>query len=177
MIVRNIIHAIAAAALCAGSTAFAQTEEDDERAPSRVEQDPSRALPSRSTGEAVLGGREAFDRETPQFSVGVRERNALDAEAAAGAQLIGDGQTLDYECEIGERVELVGADNIVSIRGECVGLSIAGSNNQVSIAVVDEIRIEGEGNDVRWGRGLTAERPNMLETGGRNSVAQQRNGG
>lgn len=176
MIVRKTIHAIAvAAALCAGTAVPAQTEEDD--APSRVEQDPSKALPSRSTGEAVLGGREAFDRETPQFSVGVRERNALDAEAAAGAQLIGDGQTLDYECEIGERVELVGADNIVSVRGECVGLSITGSNNQVSIAIVDEIRIEGDGNDVRWGRGLTAERPNMLETGGRNSVAQQRNGG
>lgn len=145
-------------------------ETDPDEGPRRL-RDPSEALPSRSTGEAVMGGREAFDREAPQFSVG-RDRVRADAEAAraAGAQLVGSDQTLDHVCEIGERVELVGDRNIVSITGECVGLSITGAGNQVGIEVVDEIRIQGDGNDVRWQRGLTVDRPNMLETGGRNSV-------
>jgi hypothetical protein len=145
-------------------------ETDPDPSPRRM-RDPSEALPSRSTGEAVLGGREAFEREAPQFSVG-RDRVRADAEAAraAGAQLTGSDQTLDHVCDIGERVELVGDRNIVTITGECVGLSITGSGNQVGIEVVDEIRIEGQDNDVRWQRGLTVDRPNMLETGGRNSV-------
>jgi hypothetical protein len=148
-----------------------QTEDTDVDPGPRRLRDPSEALPSRSTGEAVMGGREAFDRESPQFSVG-RDRVREDAAAAraAGAQLAGSDQTLDHVCEIGERVELVGDRNIVTITGECVGLSITGSGNQVGIEVVDEIRIEGEANDVRWQRGLTVDRPNMLETGGRNSV-------
>lgn len=145
-------------------------ETDADPAPRRM-RDPAEALPSRSTGEAVLGGREAFEREAPQFSVG-RDRVRADAEAAraAGAQLVGSDQTLDHVCEIGERVELVGDGNIVTITGECIGLTITGANNQVGIEVVDEIRIEGDGNDVRWQRGLTVDRPNMLETGGSNSV-------
>lgn len=145
-------------------------ETDTDPAPRRM-RDPSEALPSRSTGEAVLGGREAFEREAPQFSVG-RDRVRADAEAAraAGAQLAGSDQTLDHVCDIGERVELVGDRNIVTITGECVGLAITGSGNQVGIEVVDEIRIEGARNDVRWQRGLTVDRPNMLETGGSNSV-------
>lgn len=145
-------------------------ERDPDQAPRRL-RDPSEALPSRSTGEAVMGGREAFDRESPQFSVG-RDRTRVDADAAlaAGAQLAGSDQTLDHVCEIGERVELVGERNIVTITGECVGLSVTGSGNQIGIEVVDEIRIQGDSNDVRWQRGLTVDRPNMLETGGRNSV-------
>jgi hypothetical protein len=145
-------------------------EMDPDPAPRRL-RDPSESLPSRSTGEAVMGGREAFDRESPQFTVG-RDRVRVDADAAlaAGAQLAGSDQTLDHVCEIGERVELVGDRNIVTITGECVGLSVTGTGNQIGIDVVDEIRIQGDSNDVRWQRGLTVDRPNMLETGGRNSV-------
>jgi hypothetical protein len=145
-------------------------EIDPDPAPRRL-RDPSESLPSRSTGEAVMGGREAFDRESPQFTVG-RDRVRVDADAAlaAGAQLAGSDQTLDHVCEIGERVELVGDRNIVTITGECVGLSVTGTGNQIGIEVVDEIRIQGDSNDVRWQRGLTVDRPNMLETGGRNSV-------
>jgi hypothetical protein len=145
-------------------------EMDPDPAPRRL-RDPSESLPSRSTGEAVMGGREAFDRESPQFTVG-RDRVRVDADAAlaAGAQLAGSDQTLDHVCEIGERVELVGDRNIVTITGECVGLSVTGTGNQIGIEVVDEIRIQGDSNDVRWQRGLTVDRPNMLETGGRNSV-------
>lgn len=152
-------------------------QEAEEKEPPRTLTDPAEALPSRSTGEAVMGGREAFDRETPQFQVGRRRaRDAAADAAAAGAQLIGSDRTLNHDCEIGERVELVGDNNIVAITGQCLGLSITGTGNQVTIEVVDEIRIEGEGNDVRWSRGLTVDRPNSLETGGRNSVVQLRSG-
>lgn len=159
-------------AMAAPVLALAQDEPADEP---RTLRDPAQALPSRDTGEAVMGARDAFDREQPQFQVGTRRNRDAAAEAAdAGAQLAGDDRTLDHECEIGERVELVGNRNIVDIRGQCVGLSITGDGNQVTIEVVDEIRIEGAENDVRWQRGFTVDRPNSLETGGRNSVAQLR---
>lgn len=161
-------------ALVATVPVIAQDEPADEP---RTLTDPAQALPSRDTGEAVMGARDAFDREQPQFQVGTRRNRDEAAEAAAaGAQLAGDDRTLDHECEIGERVELVGNRNIVDIRGQCVGLSITGEGNQVTIEVVDEIRIEGADNDVRWQRGFTVDRPNSLETGGRNSVAQLRQG-
>lgn len=160
------------ALIALAGTAFAQTEE----AP-RTLMNPAEALPSRDTGEAVMGARDAFDREQPQFQVGARrDRDAAARAVAAGAQLAGEDRTLDHECEIGERVELVGNRNIVDIRGQCIGLSITGEGNQVTVEAVDEIRIEGADNDVRWQRGFTVDRPNSLETGGRNSVAQLRQG-
>lgn len=146
----------------------------DEAEPPLPLRDPSKALPSRQTGEAVMPGREAFDRDSPQFRVGVgRERAAEQAAAeAAGAQLVGDGGNRSHDCAAGERVQLVGSGNIVRITGLCVGLAIDGSDNQVEIEVVDEIRINGADNDVRWRRGLTVDRPNYLETGGFNTVGR-----
>lgn len=167
------------AMLASVTPAFAQTPDEEAEPAPRTMTDPSEALPSRNTGEAVLGGREAFDNETPQFQVG-RRRNAnaaAEAAAAAGAQLTGSNQTLNHECVTGERVELVGDTNIVTITGECAGLSVEGNGNQVTIEIVDEIRLQGERNDVRWSSGLTVDRPNTLETGGRNSVAELRSGG
>src|SRR5690606_19678005 len=125
---------IAMAALAVTMPVAAQTDDEDEdrrdRAP-RTMTDPAQSLPSRQTGEAVLGGREAFDNETPQFQVGRRRNAGPDAAeaAAAGAQLTGNAQTLEHDREIGERVELVGSTNIVTISGQCVGLSISGDGN------------------------------------------------
>lgn len=146
----------------------------DQDEPPLPMRDPAQALPSRQTGEAVMPGREAFDRDSPQFRVGVgRDRAAEQAAAeAAGAQLVGDGGNLSHECAAGERVQLVGNGNIVRITGLCVGLSIEGDDNQVEIEVVDEIRINGADNDVRWRRGLTVDRPNYLESGGFNTVGR-----
>jgi hypothetical protein len=164
-----------AMAMFAAAPALAQTEEEafEDDSP-RTLTDPAEALPSRKTGEAVLSGREAFDSAAPQFQIGRRGNANADAEAAAaaGAQLTGSNQTLSHECEVGERVELVGDTNIVTITGQCVGISVSGNGNQVTIDTVDEIRIQGENNDVRWSRGFTVDRPNTLETGGRNSVQQ-----
>jgi hypothetical protein len=162
-----------AMAMFVAAPALAQTEEEED-APPRTLTDPAEALPSRQTGEAVLSGREAFDRAAPQFQIGRRGNANAEAEAAAaaGAQLTGSNQTLSHECEVGERVELVGDTNIATITGQCVGISISGNGNQVTIDTVDEIRIQGENNDVRWSRGFTVDRPNTLETGGRNSVQQ-----
>ncbi|MBX3726705.1 MAG: DUF3060 domain-containing protein [Xanthomonadales bacterium] len=148
--------------------------QDDAEPPPRTLRDPAQALPSRQTGEAVMPAREAFDRETPQIRVGVgRDRAAEQAAAeAAGAQLVGDGHSRSHECSPGERVQLVGSGNIVRISGLCVGLVIDGNDNQVEVEVIDEIRINGRDNDVRWRRGLTVDRPNYLETGGFNTVGR-----
>ena len=164
------------AMLASAMPALAQNEDEGIEPAPRTLSDPSQALPSRNTGEAVMGGREAFDNEAPQFQVGRRANAnaAAEAAAAAGAQLTGSNQTLSHECLSGERVELVGDTNIVTITGECVGLSVEGNGNQVTIEVVDEIRLQGESNDIRWSRGLTVDRPNMLETGGRNTVSERR---
>lgn len=134
--------------------------------------DPAKALPSRGTGEAVLGGRDAFDRDSPQFQIGRRQRSEVELAAEQGVQLAANDQNLSHDCEIGERVELVGSNNIVNIRGQCIGLHVSGDNNSIEIEVVDEIRIRGDRNDIRWRRGFTVERPNMLETGGRNRVTR-----
>ena len=134
--------------------------------------DPTKALPSRGTGEAVLGGRDAFDRDTPQFQIGRRQRSEVEQAAERGVQLAGNDQNMTHECEIGERVELVGANNIARLRGQCIGLYVTGDNNSIEIDVIDEIRIRGDRNDVRWRRGFTVERPNMLESGGRNTVSR-----
>ena len=174
--IRTALWVLSVPLLLSPYAAWSQEDEADE--PQRTLMDPAEALPSRSTGEAVMGTREAFDREEPQIQVGLRRnRDAAAAAAEAGAQLAGNDQTLDHDCEIGERVELVGDNNIVAITGQCVGLSVTGNGNQVTVDVVDEIRIEGESNDIRWKRGFTVDRPMSLETGGRNSVAQLRNEG
>ncbi len=167
------------AMLASAMPAFAQTDDEDAEPAPRTMRDPSQALPSRNTGEAVLGAREAFDNETPQFQVGRRDNAnaAAEAAAAAGAQLTGSNQTLSHDCVTGERVELVGDTNIVTITGECAGLSVEGNGNQVTIQVVDEIRLYGENNDIRWSAGLTVDRPNTLESGGRNTVSELRRGG
>ncbi|MFB9067682.1 DUF3060 domain-containing protein [Pseudofulvimonas gallinarii] len=144
--------------------------QDPDEAPPRTLRDPAEALPSRASGEAVMSSRDAFDREQPQFQIGRRKRSETPAVDATGAQLAGDDQSLGYACDIGERVELVGHRNTVDITGDCLGLSIVGHGNQVTIEVVDDIRIEGRDNDVRWQRGFTSTRPNALELGGRNSV-------
>lgn len=175
-IIRNMWLATSAFLLLAPSVVWSQNDGDDE--PERTLIDPAQALPSRSTGEAVMGTREAFDREAPQIQVGLRrDRDKAATAAVAGAQLAGNEQTLAHDCDIGERVELVGDNNIVAITGQCIGLSVTGVGNQVTIDVVDEIRIDGNGNDIRWKRGFTVDRPTSLETGGRNSVAQLRNEG
>lgn len=151
---------------------LAQNTRDDDPPP-RTLHDPGQALPSRATGEAVMGSRDAFDREQPQFRIGRGQKRETATVDTAGAQLAGEDQTLRYQCDIGERVELVGHRNTVTIDGDCLGLSIVGHGNQVTIAVVDDIRIEGRDNDVRWRRGFTGSRPNALELGGRNSVREQ----
>lgn len=164
---RHALSMLCAALLSAPLLAQSEREDDP---PPRTLRDPSQALPSRGTGEAVLGSRDAFDREQPQFQIGRRNRTESATPDATGAQLSGDEQTLRHQCDIGERVELVGHRNIVDIQGECLGLSIVGNGNQVTIVVVDDIRIEGRDNDVRWQRGFTSTRPHALELGGRNSV-------
>lgn len=168
----GLLRCLALPTLCAAllSTPLSAQNEHEDDPPPRTLRDPGQALPSRGTGEAVLGSRDAFEREQPQFQIGRRNRAEAATTDAADAQLSGDEQTLRHECDIGERVELVGHRNIVDIQGECLGLSIVGNGNQVTIVVVDDIRVEGRDNDVRWQRGLTGTRPNALELGGRNSV-------
>ena len=148
----------------------AQADFEDAPPPLR---DPAQALPGRDDGQSVLGGREAFDRG-PQFQLGRRDRRAGRKTEDAYAQLTGDAQTLSYECDIGERVELVGADNLVTITGQCLGLNIVGNGNQVDIAVVDDVRIQGEGTDVRWGRGFTLARRDVMQRDGSNSARRRR---
>src|SRR5690606_26494984 len=107
--------------------------------PARLLRAPAQALPGRGTGEAVMGAREAFVRAEPQLRIGRRRRGETEIAEALPAQLAGDGQTLRYECDLGERVELAGNDNLVEIRGQCLGLSITGNGNQVTIEAVDDI--------------------------------------
>lgn len=140
-------------------------DEDPELPP--VRQDPAQP-PMRVSGEAVLPGREAFDRSQPQITIGRRDRSTAAAQEEV-AQLVGDERNLAYECEIGERVELVGSSNQVLITGQCLGLNIVGDRNQVQIQVVDDVRIQGDGNDVRWRRGFTMAAPDVLQLRGNNS--------
>lgn len=155
--------AIALAAAQGMGTALAQ----DETGLPPVRQDPARP-PARVSGEAVLPGREAFDRSQPQITIGVRDRSAS-REREETAQLVGEGRSLAHECEPGERVELVGSNNQVAIQGQCLGLNIVGDRNLVTIQVVDEVRIEGDSNDVRWGRGFTTASPDVLQLRGNNT--------
>ena len=151
-------------------------DEDPELPP--VRQDPAQP-PMRVSGEAVLPGREAFDRSQPQITIGRRDRSTAAAQEEVAqrvgkrrptvAQLVGDERNLAYECEIGERVELVGSSNQVLITGQCLGLNIVGDRNQVQIQVVDDVRIQGDGNDVRWRRGFTMAAPDVLQLRGNNS--------
>lgn len=154
-------------AMAAGAGIGPVLAQDDEPELPPVRQDPARP-PARVSGEAVLPGREAFDRSRPQITIGRREprTGGVDEEVA---QLVGDDRTLAWECELGERVELVGSNNQVAITGQCLGLNIVGDRNQVQIQVVDDIRIQGDGNDVRWRRGFTRGTPDVLQLRGNNS--------
>ena len=146
--------------------ALAQPDDPEVLPPAR--QDMSR-MPGRVSGEAVMPGREAFDRSQPQFTIGRRDRSQEAEAVEEMAQLVGEDRSLAYECDLGERVELVGSNNQVIIQGHCLGLNIVGDRNQVEIEVVDDVRIEGDGNDVRWGRGFTLAKPDVLQLRGNNS--------
>ncbi len=157
--------------LMAATTAVHADEPEYEDTPPPM-RDPAQALPGRADGQSVLGGREAFDRG-PQFQLGRRDRRAEPPPEDAYAQLTGQAQTLSYECDIGERLELVGADNIVTVTGQCLALSIVGNGNQVDIEVVDDVRIQGDGNDIRWGRGFTMTRPEVMQLEGSNTARKR----
>ncbi len=167
----SILTALICGLMATVAPAYAQDEPEYEDSPPPM-RDPAQSLPSRADGQSVLSGREAFDRG-PQFQLGRRERRTEAAPEDAYAQLTGQAQTLSYECDIGERLELVGADNIVTVTGQCLALSIVGNGNQVDIEVVDDVRIQGDSNDIRWGRGFTMARPEVMQLEGSNTARKR----
>ncbi len=71
--------------------------------------------------------------------------------AAAGAELVGSGQTATLDC-VGGGAEFVGSNNRFTLTGDCTSLEMFGSNNMVTIALANEANIEivGSNNTITW---------------------------
>lgn len=72
----------------------------------------------------------------------------------------------------GRPVSIEGAENRVTISGGTPLLTIDGADNWVSVDGVDKIVITGATNHVQWGKGLTAPRPAVDDSGFGNKVVQ-----
>lgn len=70
---------------------------------------------------------------------------------AQPAALRGDGQVASMDCGGGE-VLLEGSRSTVTLRGSCRALVLRGDDNRVMIelALSARVRVEGQGNRVRW---------------------------
>lgn len=50
---------------------------------------------------------------------------------------------IEHTCRAGERLELVGAENTVTLRGHCGSLTIVGAGNRVQAERIDAVDITG----------------------------------
>jgi hypothetical protein len=82
------------------------------------------------------------------------------------------GQRRTIDCK-GQRVQVGGNTNDVTLRGECPRVDVTGVGNTVAIDVAGSIDVTGTSNRVTWQRALKGAAP-RISTTGLNSVQQAR---
>lgn len=97
---------------------------------------------------------------------------AFGTPAAAGAVFQGAEQTATLDCKGGAAV-IDGADNIMTLSGNCTRLTLRGAGNRVSISLAAQsvIEIQGADNEVRW-TAPAKSKPVLKVAGADNSVVR-----
>jgi hypothetical protein len=96
-----------------------------------------------------------------QGQVGTSSRGADKIEIA------GVGQQSTIACE-GRQVDVAGSNHNLTFTGNCAGLHLAGTDNQITIELAPNARIsvEGTGQTVRW-RSTAQPRQSVVGVGNR----------
>lgn len=93
--------------------------------------------------------------------------------AAADDNVVNDsGKTLELTCGDGGKVVVNGAQNEITITGNCAKLAVNGAMNDIEIEAVDKIAVNGTGNTIAWQRGWKAKAPKVAKTGRNNKVTR-----
>lgn len=82
----------------------------------------------------------------------------------------GVGRQLELRCEGGEQVRIDGTDHRIALEGECGGLELTGSGNQVRLEAVASIRVTGVSNTVAYRRAVAAKSPRTSVEGVDNRI-------
>ncbi|MGE6764053.1 DUF3060 domain-containing protein [Corallococcus interemptor] len=93
-------------------------------------------------------------------------------EDSANIDITGTGETATHACTPGSTVEITGADNTVTLTGECKSITVNGSDNKVTAEATGAISVTGNSNSVTWKRGLGKSKPKISRTGTDNKVTQ-----
>lgn len=65
----------------------------------------------------------------------------------------GNGQPYTHACAPGQKVEVHGTGNAVTLTGECGDVEVHGTGNNVTVEAAEKLDVHGTGNNATWQRG------------------------
>lgn len=80
------------------------------------------------------------------------------------------GATLTADCKSYDRVAINTDDQKIEITGACQRVMINGKGNQVEIAAVSVITVNGDENAVRYSKFINSKRPTVADNGAGNTI-------
>ncbi len=96
---------------------------------------------------------------------------ALSALAAhADQEFSGVGAKHDFRCQNSETVTISGVKQNINLSGVCGKLLVSGGNNEVRVAQVEAIEVEGTSNRVYFGSNAKGSKPSLKNAGADNVV-------
>ena len=91
--------------------------------------------------------------------------------AHADQEFSGVGAKRDYRCKDSETVTVSGVNQRISLSGVCGNLLISGTGNDVRVAQVEAIDVEGTTNKIYYGSNAKGAKPSLKTAGMGNTVA------
>ena len=91
--------------------------------------------------------------------------------AHADQEFSGVGAKRDYRCQDSETVTVSGVKQRISLSGVCGNLVISGTNNDVRVAQVEAIEVDGASNKIYYGSNAKGSKPSLKNSGIGNTVA------
>lgn len=91
--------------------------------------------------------------------------------AHADQEFSGVGAKRDYRCKDSETVTVSGVNQRISLSGVCGNLLISGTSNDVRVAQVETIDVEGTSNKIYYGSNAKGAKPSLKTAGTGNTVS------
>ncbi|TSA87519.1 DUF3060 domain-containing protein [Deinococcus detaillensis] len=107
------------------------------------------------------------------FSVSAQTVDMSTLNISGMGRIVAGDQTKQTLACKNDSVSVAGDGNTIILTGNCTQVIIAGSKNKVSMSVVGEIVLSGDGNTVTWHKALKGTKPRMLLTGKANTVSKK----
>jgi len=80
------------------------------------------------------------------------------------------GARLSADCKSYDRVAINTDDQTITITGACQRVMVNGKGNQVEIAAVSVITVNGDENNVRYSKFINSKRPTVADNGAGNTI-------